>query len=896
MATIQFTCPGCRVSHDVDAAAAGRRGRCATCGVALRVPTARNAVAEALAPAGPRPGRPAAKPVILAPERLSGDGADDVLEAPSDPSSPSPLPASAPLGMEPAVERPEPPKKAKTSKKTRSAADDEEAPDAPERIELTEDGEVPEEAESAEPDESGARRKQRLAIGGILALALGVGAYVYLGTVGEDAPKSKPVAKASDETRVPDAAQGPVAETPPAKKDPLPVPEGGAGKKDVSGPGAKIEPLGPTVPKIAGPTGSKKTDQDGKNPKADDKSPKANPVALPTEVAVAPPPRVSVNEPLPYTLAAFHLEYADDPAAFEERFRRQRFLLRAVVVSAAGDRLVLGDLAPATRAQQKRPAVECQLPQKLEGLTQPVWPKLLAGQPVAVRGTFLGLTAAGEDERPRLRFGDCELVATAAPADAVYGGKDVEVTGVVRRLVADSTNPDSNKKTDRVVGLVLEPPTTDSPVTVQCLFRNLDQDPLTKLRPGAAVTVRGTCGDRSFGVVTLHNCVVVTPQTPPPAAQPLRLPAHALFAAYEADLLPGERPALDAPVLAVGSSYLAEKFATDPKQAAAMYRFKPVEVTGRIVERNPEACTLVLETGTNHPLRLAVVFTPRQFARLPAAETRLLDQAFTARGVCAGVGPDPAKKRGPAEVEETLAVRVENAAWYRGGQGDAATETVAGFLPLKLDRELTYDMLKPGQPRENLVRLSVRSVAPDRIVWTPARVGLWPSATLFGDKPLAPKWIDAPKAKLTPLAVQYRVADGFIESREIPAPPLQPSDWWEPTLKLGAFQGESWSAERPDGAVFTYTVEGFDTDTEKRPIVEVRRTIKHPKDPRGWEETRLVYTLGVGETRRLVVNRLATGQAVTATEVRLVESPPGPKDKEPAKKDPGSPPTTSAPQ
>lgn len=877
MAMIQFTCPGCRTAHDIDASAAGRRGRCATCGVAIRIPTA----SQAAAPIPTRSGRSAPKPVILAPEgefparRVSEP--DDLLDAPSDPSRPSPFPAiGPPIAMEPPVERPEParPKKVKKSKKkvkAESAPADESDPDAPRRFELTEDGDEPSSVDAVRLDGTGGRRTQRLVIGGVLAVALAAGVYAYLGSGGGDA---KPVAKAPP-ADVPDTAPAPVPD--PAKTD-APVQPGDAeGKKD--GTGGKGDPADPKG------TGTKKAEPPGKTPRLDDKQPvKLDPVALPGEVGLAPPPRVSVNEALPYTLAAFHTEYADDPAAFEERFRRQRFLLRAVVVSAAGDRLVVGDLAPAARAtKSKRPAVECVLPKKLEGLIQPVWPKLAAGQPVAVRGTFLGLVAGNEEERPRLQFGDCELVATGAPADAEYTGKDLEVTGVVRRLVVGEAD---TRDADRTVGLVLEPPTTDCPVAVQCLFRQLDQEVLKVLRPGAAVTVRGTCGERSFGTVSLHNCVVVTPQTPPPAAQPLRVPVAALFAAYEADLLPGERPAPDAQAVAVGSGYLAEKFATEPRQAAALYRFKPVDVTGRIVERRPEACALVLETGTNHPLRLVVTFTPRQFARLPAAETRLLDQGFTARGVCAGVGPDPVKKSNPQEGEEPRAVRVENAVWYRGAEG--AAETAAGFLPLKLTQELTYDLLRPGQPRDNLVRLTARSVAPDRIVWTPVRVGQLPAATLFGEKPPAPKWgPEGVKLKLNPLVVQYRLGDGVIESREVPAPPLQPADWWEPTLKLGAYQGESWSAERPDGAVLTYTVEGFGADPEKRPVVEVRRTIKNPKDTKGWEETRFVYTLGVGETRRVVVHRLANGQAVTATEVRLADAPPpAPKDKEPATKEP----------
>lgn len=844
MSMIQFTCPGCASSHAANETFAGLRARCVVCGVSIRIPKTSNTVAEALAPlagaasrrnrpAGNRPPKPARKAapkaVIPSPEIM--DDGDDVFNDPFDQS-----PASTPaVNGEPSDKKPG---KAKKTARRNSESD------ATDRLELTDDEDDATD-DTTDPIEAKRRRKQRLVIGAVLAVGLVVIGYVLFGSSGSDG--TKPVAKSAPTLGATTPSDTPPP-TPPPKKEapPPPKPEDKKGEK-------------------GGPH---------------------DPFALPPEVGIAPPPRVSINEPLPFTAARLLLEHSDDPTAFEEKYRGQKLLIQGTCLSVGGENLLLAEGVRGNVGREQRRIV-CKLPRPREdekplaGLPVPTWPKLQPGQPVAVRGTYLGWVS-GNDEPGSLQLGDCAIVQTTSPADSAYGGKELELTGVVRQFV-----PMTDESPVRFSTLVIEPPTTDSPITVRCLFRQTDQDGLAKLQPGAPVAVRGICGGRSFGTVALHNCVLATAQSPPATTKLIRVSAEQLFTAYEADLLPGERPSSETQPIPVGSVHIAEKFALDPQQANTQYRFKFVEVTGRVIERLAESRTLVLETGTNHKLLLAVAFTPKQFAKLNLNELKPTDPPFTVHGVCVGIGSVTVKKRiAGAEDEDSKAVRIENALPLKEQVGDAVAETVAEFFPTKTGHELTYDILTVNRPKDNpLTRLHVRCAEGDRFVATPLRSGTWPAATLFAEPPLSPKWLrDLTKQKTTPQITQHRLNEGTIETRDVPAPPNQPSTWWDPVLKLGVKKGESWTSERPDGRIVTYTVESFASDVSKRPIVEIRRAMKHPKEPAVWEESRIVYTLGVGETRRVVSRHSANGQAFTMMEMRLVDL--AAESKESEKKEP----------
>jgi hypothetical protein len=281
---------------------------------------------------------------------------------------------------------------------------------------------------------------------------------------------------------------------------------------------------------------------------------------------------------------------------------------------------------------------------------------------------------------------------------------------------------------------------------------------------------------------------------------------------------------------------------------------------------------VLLETGTGHRYQMELVFTPAKFALLRD------EAALTARGVCTGV-------RGGY-------VHFENCERFDADLGNAAVRTTADYLPFAVGRELTYDVLATGKSKDNAIqRVVVRAIAADLVRSTPVRSGTFAAATLFGDNPPEPKWLkDLTKQKGTPAATaQHRLRDDLIEMREVPAPPAQPADRWDPVFKVGVKQGESWTAETPDKRVVTYTATEFRRDEHHRQVVEIRRVVKDPKETGAWEEAVITYALGVGEVRRVVMRRHGNGKAVAVLEVRLVDKPgvppveKGPAD--PEKKD-----------
>jgi hypothetical protein len=132
--------------------------------------------------------------------------------------------------------------------------------------------------------------------------------------------------------------------------------------------------------------------------------------------------------------------------------------------------------------------------------------------------------------------------------------------------------------------------------------------------------------------------------------------------------------------------------------------------------------------------------------------------------------------------------------------------------------------------------------------------------------------------------------DDVIEIRDVPPPPAQPSDWWDPVLRLGAKKGESWTSEMPDGRSVTYTVVEFRQDERRNQLVEIRRVVKNPKEPAAWEESLVTYALGIGEIRRQAVKRNVAGGSMTMLESRLVSAavapPPSRGQDAPEKKRP----------
>jgi tRNA_anti-like len=559
-----------------------------------------------------------------------------------------------------------------------------------------------------------------------------------------------------------------------------------------------------------------------------------------------------------FTAARLIAERDEDPAAFDRKFAGRIVIVEGTYASGSRTSFALCNSQevernviycewpkPAPAPPPKSPPAGTLAPGATAPKTPepPPGPKIQPGQPVTIRGLCWG----------GLRFSDCTVVRVGTTADDLYKDKDLEVIGMVgpQNISADDAVDTST--------LVFEPPTTDCPVGIRSYFRPSQQQEVAKLKPGQAVTVRGRCAGRSYRSVRLDNCVIVAPSAP---ADPgfTRVRADQLFATYETDLLTFDRPNTSTPPVAVAAEQLAGAFQDNPKQANLTYRYRPVKVTGRVLQRRTSDRAITFEVGTEQRCQIVAVFTPTKFAALRGDEKDL-----TVRGVCAGVAAGG------------VIIRVENAELVETTVPDDPTtpRTTAEFLPFQPGRELHYDMLSPGKAKDNPIqRLTVRFAEPDLIRATPVRAGVLPGATLFADPPLKPKWTrDLTKQKTPPPpgVSQYRVNEGAIEMREVPAPPAQPSLWWDPVLKIGVKKGESWSSEMPGGRTVTYTVVGFGKDEAKRSTVEIRRVVKDPKVMTYWEESTIVYAHSVGPVRRTLATRNENGQAVVIAEMRLVE-------------------------
>ncbi|HSQ57168.1 MAG TPA: hypothetical protein VLM40_15700, partial [Gemmata sp.] len=284
-----------------------------------------------------------------------------------------------------------------------------------------------------------------------------------------------------------------------------------------------------------------------------------------------------------------------------------------------------------------------------------------------------------------------------------------------------------------------------------------------------------------------------------------------------------------------------------------------VQVTGRILQRGGRV--VVLETGTSQRYQISAAFTSNRFAALKDEEVLSL------RGTCAGI-------RGTS-------IRIENSERVDSGVLDGTVPRTTGdFLPYQSTQALTYDVLEPAKPGRPITRYISRFAAPDMMHLTAVRHGMFPAGSLFGgDSSLEPKWTWEPKTKsklkardfLPRISWQYRMEKSTIQARPVPDPPAQPSPWWEPVLKLGLKQGETWSSEMPDGTQVAYRVVSFGKDEAGRDTLHIHRSETHPKNPNMWQERTVTYVRGVGEVKRIVTQHWAKG-AVAIVEVRLVET------------------------
>jgi hypothetical protein len=561
----------------------------------------------------------------------------------------------------------------------------------------------------------------------------------------------------------------------------------------------------------------------------------------PAGPVLAPPPRPA-GAPIPLTAARLFAERAENPGDFEGTYAGKRLLIRGTLLRMQGDTLNLSDV------RDENSGIICTLSNPASAPK----PELQPGQPLTVAGVYAG----------NLRLAHCEVVKAGCAADEEYKDREIELTGLVARV-----KPEGDE-VERFPTFVLEAPTTDSPLAVQFLFRLSDKEQLSKLRSGQPVTVRGRCGGRSFRAVRFHDCTIVTPATAPAPASVTRVSLDRFFATYEADLLAADRPDPATGPIALGAEQLASAFGQNAALANETYRHRTVQVTGRVLTLHPANHTVVLETGTSQQYQVLAAFTSTRYAALG-------DEAvLTVRGTCTGV-------RG-AQVRVENAERIDTVA-----PDTTVSRTTADFLPLQAGRELTYDLLEPAKSRDNAIRrVAIRTAAPDLLEFIPLRSGTFPAATLFGgDTALRPKWAkDLTKQKNAPQVMQHRVNNNVIELREVPPAPAQPSQWWDPVLKLGVKAGEGWSSESPDGRTISYAVVSFGKDAAGRDTLNIHRMAKNPKAANVWEEWTITYVRGVGEVKRVVSWHATNGKGVTVLEKKLVEAEDQPKSDE--KKEP----------
>src|SRR5262249_51504672 len=128
------------------------------------------------------------------------------------------------------------------------------------------------------------------------------------------------------------------------------------------------------------------------------------------------------------------------------------------------------------------------------------WRTLGHGQPITVSARYAknGVLIA------------CELLPLNAPAEAKYKGKEIEIRGLARAtLVADP---------ERFFPTVILEPETNSRIDVDCVFRKTDADEISKIQPGAPLTIAGTCSGRSRVAdrfrVRIDNCQLVYTSAP----------------------------------------------------------------------------------------------------------------------------------------------------------------------------------------------------------------------------------------------------------------------------------------------------------------------------------------------------------------------------------------------
>ncbi len=463
-------------------------------------------------------------------------------------------------------------------------------------------------------------------------------------------------------------------------------------------------------------------------------APPANkPPAKPTNKPPAKPTNKSVAKP------------ANEPPANEPSTKPARNLLR-----------FLGETPP----------ISCNLDGSPTELN--TWRAIPARKPITVRGVY--------DTDGMLKH--CELRSLAAPANARFKGKEVEVRGFVRSVVVP---------TDTDFPALLLEGDTDSFTDVQCLFRLADREELHKWSPGFPVVVRGTCagrvedGETGSGRRTIRfdNCQLIDTTAPRPSVE--RLSAITLVRAYEEDLRPVLVPApgeeRQVPEL-LTVSQINKAWSADAHALMKKYQNKVLTVSGKLLNGASGGLALVLiSDNTDEPLQIYCRFDRAAFEDLSTDLKK--GKEYRVRGRCAGApggqvwhlescqAADPGIRRSPQRL-------------------------TADFLPHRPGQQLTCDVaeyLVAGKKVGPVRRLLFLQLDGGRTETVITHTGTLSGKGLFDGDDWG-QWVNQKRtlaAHLPGPVYFHRVSGGYVEIGQ----PIVKRDgsseiFWQPTLKLGA--------------------------------------------------------------------------------------------------------------
>jgi hypothetical protein len=477
------------------------------------------------------------------------------------------------------------------------------------------------------------------------------------------------------------------------------------------------------------------------------------------------------------------------------------------------------------------------------------WRALRKERPCTVRGTY------GSDGV----LHGCDLVPLTPPADILYKGKELEVTG----YAAQVTGTDPSNVYPRVI---LENETHGLTI-IECFFRKDEEEKVRAVAVETPVIIHGVCGGRFYDrlnnryALRLDNCQFVYSSAAP--AGHMRLEAAELLRPYEEDLRPillpspATGPHLESPV---SLTQLETEFEADPKSLQAKYRHKTFAVAGVLSRRDEVGATVEVTTG-NTDARVVVR------CRFNRRIIKDLDKGpnYVIEGFCSGMA-DP----------RTLVL--ENCEQTDSSGRRDPRRLTADYLPHTPGRDLTYDVgqLARQDGRMQVARMLFEEKEGGLVETVTTHVGILRNGSLFDPAEREGKWINsavARKAKLPGPKYRHRIIGGFVEIghyepvKDGQATQLQ----FEPALKVGARAGATWQRSQAD-RTHEYKLIKFDS-YQGQPSAVIHESIAAGKDPHHPIEIEHIYVKGVGEVEHHEYQRLTAKERRIIGERRLLDEP-----------------------